>query len=158
MKISARKKAMLPGVIFLMIALIFIMRFGAMILVLTIIPSIIAYFIDHMPGKPSFKVIAACNLASAMPFIIPIIDFSLKKQYTEAGQVMDSLQSWMFVYGGAAGGWGILYLSKFVARVVTLMHYEYAINMLAKKQDILLKEWGEEIAQGSKQPIRKNQS
>ncbi len=145
MSISARNKAFLPGLIFLLIGLIFVMRFGAMILILTIVPSILAFYIDHRPGRPSFKVIAACNISAALPFIVPIIDFSLKKQYSEAGQVMDSAQSWMFIYVGAAAGWGMLYISKFVARVITLMHYEYAVSMLEKKQAILLKEWGEEV-------------
>ncbi|MDX2073651.1 MAG: hypothetical protein SFX19_04715 [Alphaproteobacteria bacterium] len=147
MSLSSRNKAMLPGVIFLMLVTIFIMRFGAIILILTIIPSIVAFFMDRQPRRPHFKVIAACNISAALPFIVPIIDFSLKKQYSEAGAVMDDPMSWAFIYCGAASGWGMLYLAKFVARAVTLMHYEYAISMLEKKQAILLKEWGEEIGQ-----------
>ena len=124
-----------------------VMRFGAIILVLTIIPSIVAFVLDSRPRKPNFKVIAACNLSAALPFIVPIISFSLKKQYSEAGQVMDDPMSWVFIYCGAAAGWGMLYLSKFVARIVTLMHYEYGISLLEKKQDLLVKEWGEGIVQ-----------
>jgi len=145
MKMSARNKALLPGMVFLVISAIFIMRFGALIVILTIIPSVIAYFIDHAPRKPNFKVVAACNLSAAIPFIVPIVGFSLNKQYSEAGQVMENPMTWGFIYCGAAAGWGMLYLSKVVARVITLMHYEYGIKLLEKKQELLVKEWGEEI-------------
>lgn len=126
------------------------MRFGAIILALTIIPSIVAFYLDRTQGRPSFKVIAACNVSAALPFIIPIINFSLNKQYAEAGQVMDNPMSWLFIYCGAAAGWGMLFLSKIVARVLTLMHYAYAVDMLGKKQAILLKEWGEELENAAK--------
>ena len=156
MSISARNKALLPGFIFLLLGMIFFMRFGAMMLVLIVVPSIVAFYIDHRPGRPSFKVIAACNIAAAVPFIVQIVDLSLRKQYSEAGQVMDSLQSWMFVYVGAAAGWGMLHLAKFVARIITLMHYDYAVGMLEKKQTILLKEWGEEILQTNTKKSKNN--
>ncbi len=156
MKLSARNKALLPGMIFIMIGIIFVMRFGAMILVLTIIPSIVAYFIDHQKNRPTFKIIAACNISAALPFIVPIIDFSLKGQYSEAGLVMDDAMIWAFIYCSAAAGWAMIFLAKLVSRTITLMHYEYSVNVLEKKQEILLKEWGEEIipktqAKGRKQ-------
>lgn len=145
MKLSGRNKAFLPGIVFLSLMAIIVLRFGAIILVLTIIPSIVAFFIDRKPGRPTFKVIAACNLSAALPFIVPIIIFSLKKQYAEAGQVMESGMSWAFIYCGAAAGWGMLFLSTFIARIVTLMHYDYSIGVLEKKQELLVKEWGEDI-------------
>ncbi len=145
MSLSARNKALLPGVVFMVLLAIFVMRFGTIILVLTIIPSIVAFFVDRRPHRPSFKVITACNLSAALPFIIPIIDFSLKQQFSEAGRVIEDPMSWAFIYCGAGAGWGMLYLSKFVARVVTLMHYDYAVTVLEKKQQLLVSEWGESI-------------
>lgn len=145
MSLSARNKALLPGMIFLLLIIIFILRFGAIILILTVIPSIVAFFLDHQPRKPGFKIVAACNLSAALPFIVPIVDFSLKKQYSEAGMVMDDAMTWVFIYCGAGAGWGMIYLSKFVARVITLMHYEYGVSVLEKKQELLIKEWGDEI-------------
>lgn len=145
MSLSARNKALLPGMIFLTLIAIFILRFGALILILTIIPSIVAFFVDRRTHKPGFKIVAACNLSAALPFIVPIIDFSLKKQYSEAGMVVDSWQVWAYIYCGAAAGWGMIVLAKFVARVITLMHYEYGVGVLEKKQEILIKEWGDTI-------------
>lgn len=147
MKLSARNKALLPGAIFLVLWAIFIMRFGALIVILAILPSAIAYFIDRTPKKPNFKVVAACNISAALPFIVQIVNFSLKKQFSEAGQVVDNFSVWAFIYFGAAAGWGMLYLAKVVARVITLMHYDYGIKLLEKKQELLVKEWGEEIIQ-----------
>jgi len=144
-RISSRSRALLPGIIFTALLAIFYMRAGAIVLALTIIPAIVAFFLDRQPKRPTFKVIAACNLSAALPAIIPIIDFSLKKQYSEAGQVMDDPMSWAFIYCGAAAGWGMLYLAKFAARVITMMHYEYSVGVLEKKQELLVKEWGEDI-------------
>jgi hypothetical protein len=145
MKLSARNKALLPGMVFLVICGIIIMRFGALMVILTVMPAIIAYFIDHRPKKPSFKVVAACNLSAALPFILNVVDLSLQKQYSEAAQVLSDVMVWGYIYCGAAAGWGMLYLSKVVARVITLMHYEYGIKVLEKKQELLVKEWGEDI-------------
>lgn len=145
MKLSARNKALLPALICLIVAAVFILRFGAIILILTVIPSVVAFFIDHKEGRPTFKVIAACNLSAALPFIVQIVNFSLKKQYTEVGQVMDDPRAWAFIYFGAAAGWGMLFLAKLVGRVVTLMQYDYKMHILEKKQALLVQEWGEGI-------------
>lgn len=157
MALSARNKAMLPGVIFITLGVIVVMRFGALILFLTIIPSIVAFFVDRANGRPSFRVIAACNVASALPYIVQIIDFSLKGYYGEVGKVIDSPVIWARIYCGPAAGWAMLYLAKFVARIITLMHYEYAMGVLEKKQTILLNEWGEEIIPAPSAKARNNQ-
>jgi hypothetical protein len=146
MKLSSRNKAMLPAMIFCIIGAVFYLRFGAIILLLTIVPSIVAYFVDHSEGRPMFKIVSACNLSAALPFIVQIVNFSLKKQYAEAGQVVDDPRVWAFIYFGAAAGYGMLFLAKLVARVVTLMQYDYKMNILEKKQELLVKEWGEEIS------------
>lgn len=150
MKLSSRGKALLPGLIFSAILAIFYLRFGALILMLTILPSILAYFIDHREGKPIFKIIAACNFSSALPFIVPIITHSLKKHYSEAGQVVEDPVVWLYIYCGALAGAAMFYLSKVVARMTTLMHYEYSIKVLEKKQDMLIKEWGDGVSGNNK--------
>lgn len=150
MKLSAANKAFLPGMLFMLLASIFILRFGAILLVIMLIPSLFTYFIDHQPRKPMFKIVAACNLSAALPFIIPLIEYSIKRQYNEAGQMMEEFKVWAFIYCGAAAGWGMLYLSRYVARIITLMHYEYAISLLEKRQDLLVKEWGEGITPQNK--------
>lgn len=147
MAISARSKAFLPGIIFMALILIVVMRFGALILALILLPMIIAFFFDHQKDKPLFKIIAACNLSSSLQFIIPIVQLSLERKFAEAGLVMDNPMSWAFVYCGSAAGWGILYLAKFGSRVVTLMHYDYSISFLQKKQEKLVQEFGESISQ-----------
>lgn len=145
MALSASKKAFLPAIIVCSLTAIVIMRFGAIILVLIIMPMIMAYLLDQNPRKPMFKIISATNLAAAIPFIVPIIKFSLKRQYTEVGLVMENPMSWLFIYVGAASGWAMIQLAKFVSRVFTLMHYEYSIGVLEKRQQALLEEWGEGI-------------
>lgn len=145
MALSSRSKALLPGVIFMLICCIFVLRFGTMILLLFIIPSILAFLIDRKQGKPSFRVIAACNFSAALPYIIPILQFSLKKQYAEAGKVVEDPMVWAYIYAAAGAGWAMLYLSGIVARMITLMHYDYSIKLLEKKQEILEREWGEDI-------------
>ena len=145
MKLSTRNKALLPGLIFLMIGAVFYLRFGAIILLLTIVPSIVAFCIDQQPHRPMFKVSAACNISAALPFIVQIVNFSLKKQYTEAGQVVDDPRIWAFIYFGAVAGWGLLFLSKLVARFIMLMQYDYKMRFLERKQELLVREWGEDI-------------
>lgn len=145
MALSARKKALLPGIAFMIIMAIVVLRFGAIILILTVLPSMLAYFLDHKPRKPMFKIIAACNISAALPFIVPIVAFSLKKHYHEAGKIVEDPMVWAYIYCAAGAGAGMLYLSKIVARIITLMHYDYSVKLLEKKQDMLVKEWGENI-------------
>lgn len=149
MALSARKKALLPGLAFLIIMAIFVLRFGAIILILTVLPTMLAFFLDHKPKKPMFKIIAACNISAALPFIVPIISFSLKKHYSEVGKLVDDPRVWVFIYCAAAAGAAMLFLSKIVARIITLMHYDYSVKLLEKKQDLLVKEWGDEITVNS---------
>ena len=147
MPLSASKKAFIPAIAICILTSIIVLRFGALILMLILLPAILAFFLDRDSRRSMFKIVAACNLSAALPFIVPIIEYSLKKKYAEVGLVMEQPISWVFVYCGGAAGWAMLYLSKFASKIVTLMHYEFSVAQLEKKQQLLIKEWGESIAE-----------
>ena len=52
---------------------------------------------------------------------------------------------WLLVYSGAAAGWCLIYLCRFIARFIVTLMYEYNTSSLENMQKRLVEEWGQEI-------------
>lgn len=138
-------KLMLPVFILLGIALLVMLQFGFIFLLLATLPSFVAYYIDADKGKPTFKIVAACNFAATLPSIMPMIRASLKMKHYDVSYVLQDPDVWLIVYGGAALGWGIVYSCRIMANAVISIIYDYNRESLEQFQGKLVREWGEDI-------------
>jgi hypothetical protein len=138
-------KAFLPLMIVVGAAAIVLLQFGFIFLLLALLPSFMASYVDTEAGKPAFKTVFACNLAATLPYLVPMLEAGVKLRHYDTSAILDNPSTWLFVYSGAAAGWCLIYLCRFIARFVVMMMYEYNIAMLEAQQKRLLEEWGQQI-------------
>jgi hypothetical protein len=141
------KNALLSLVLIISGVLIVLMQFGFIFLLLAMMPSIVAYYVDAHPRKTSFKIVFAGNISAALPTLMPMIRTGLNMRPVDVVSVVQDPSVWMFIYLGAGAGWALIYLCKYIARFVVTMSFEYSIKTLENEQQMLVEEWGEDITQ-----------
>lgn len=138
-------KAFIPLLLVLICAGIVVLRFGFIFLLLALLPTIVAYYIDHTPKKPIFKTVASCNIAATLPTIAPMIRAGIAMKDYDISSVLRDASVWLMVYTGAAVGWCLIFLCRYIARFIVTLMYEYNINALEGLQKQLVEEWGQRI-------------
>ncbi len=139
------QKLIVPLMIIVCILLIGLLQLGFIFLILALLPSITAYFIDEDYYRINFRTIFACNLAATIPTITPMFISGLKLKHFDIGAVIGNPQVWLFIYSGAAIGWCMIYISGHLARVFLDIQYKFRSAALEKSQAKLLEEWGDTI-------------
>lgn len=124
-----------------------ILQFGFIFLIVALLPAITSYFIDNTPGHGVFKTVLATNFAAAMPSLAPMVQAGVSFKYIDVWAIAANPRVWLTIYGGAAAGWCLIYLSRFIARFLLIIAYEYRIAAMERMQKKLADEWGEQIRQ-----------
>jgi hypothetical protein len=138
-------KLVLPLLVIVCILLIAMLQFGFIFLVVALLPSIAAFFVDSGYERSAFRTIFACNLAAIMPTITPMFVSGLKFKHYEIGQTVSDPKVWLYIYSGAAIGWGMIYFGLGIGRVVLSIKHKFKVRMLEWAQEKLLEEWGEQV-------------
>jgi hypothetical protein len=139
------KKLIKPLLIVLSIVLIVTIQLGFIFLLLGLLPSVIAYYLDSHSEKATFKTIAACNLAAMLPWLVPILIAGAQfKQYDSYALMVDPYV-WLVVLGGPTVAWCLVYICSFASSFVVSSVYEYNAASLERFQKKLIEEWGEDI-------------
>lgn len=125
--------------------LFFVLKLGVIFIILAMLPTIVAYFIDITPGKQVARVVGACNLAAALPTILPLLQAGIRMERIEVTSIMSNPLNWLIIYGGAAGGWGLIFLCQFISKFFVVVYLEYKVASLGRFQQRLLDEWGQQI-------------
>lgn len=142
MSSRAMGKAMMPILAVGGLAGIVLLRGGFIFLLLAMLPSVMAYYMDHTADKSMFKTVFACNFAATLPTLTPLLQGS---KHFDIGTIMTTPMVWLFVYGGAAAGWCLIFLCRLVSRLFIVLLYEYKIATLEKIQKKLTDEWGTQL-------------
>jgi hypothetical protein len=140
---SGFSKLVIPGLFVVSMAAVVVLQKGALFILLAMLPAIMAYFIDNHPKKAMFKTILACNFASTLPSLVPMIKAGLAMKQLDVSAIMGNPSTWLFVYSGAAAGWCLVFLCRMVARFIMILSYEYNIIHLEWVQRRLTEEWGD---------------
>lgn len=143
--LASAQKLILPLLIVVSLMLIVMLQFGFIFLMLAMLPSITIYFLDTDPHRATFRTVFACNLAATIPSLTPMFISGLKFKHYEVGTIIGDPRAWMLIYGGAAGGWVLIYLCRYLSRVGLTMQYELRASMQERLQERLLEEWGEPL-------------
>lgn len=105
-------------------------------------PSIVAYFIDRLPGKNTSTTVTLFNLAGVSIFVMQIL-----QGHRSIGNISESINFHWFlvVYLFAGCGWFVVWILPKI--VISLSEYriQRRIELMEEKLDDLLEEWGEEV-------------
>jgi hypothetical protein len=149
------QKLILPLSIIVCILLIGVLQLGFIFLILALLPSITAYFIDEDYEITNFRTIFACNLAATIPTLTPIFESGLKMKHYEVGSIIGNPHVWLFIYGGAAIGWAMIHFSSQVAYIFLDIQYKLRSSSLERAQERILEEWGESVKPQETKPVKK---
>lgn len=140
-------KLFLPVVIVLSIVGVFMLHIGYIFILLAMIPSFAAYYVDKGSSKSLFKTVAACNFSATIPAMAPMLSASIHNAPYEITKTIADPFVWLFIYISAAAAWGLSFLCKIVARYVVVLVFEYRIALLERAQKKLLEEWGTQLTE-----------
>jgi hypothetical protein len=141
------QKLIIPLMIIVGIILIVVLQLGFIFLLIALLPSIAAYFVDDDAELSTFRTIFACNLAATLPALTPVFVSGLKLKHYDIGSIISNPNVWLFIYSGAAIGWCMIYFSSHVARVFLEIQYKFRVSALERAQTRLLEEWGDQVRQ-----------
>jgi hypothetical protein len=127
--------------------LLFTLKLGIIFVILAMLPTVVAYFMDTTPGKQLTRAIGVCNLAGALPWLLPMMKSGIRLERIEIIPLMTNPKAWIIIYGAAIGGWFLVFLCRFIARFLVVVFLEYKIVSLERFQQKLLEEWGQQIRQ-----------
>jgi hypothetical protein len=127
--------------------LLFTLKLGVIFVILAVLPTVVAYFMDNAPGKQVTRAIGVCNLAGALPWLLPMLIAGMRMERIEIIPLMTNPKAWIIIYGAAAGGWLLVFLCRFIARFLVVVFLEYKIASLERFQQKLVDEWGQQIRQ-----------
>ncbi|MEQ1789770.1 MAG: hypothetical protein ABL857_04940 [Rickettsiales bacterium] len=139
------QKLIFPLMIIVCILLILLLQLGFIFLLIALLPSIAAYFVDEDSDLASFRTIFACNLAATLPILTPMFISGLKMKHYNVGSIIGNPSIWLFIYSGAAIGWVMIYFSKHVARAILDIQYKLRTASLERSQVRISEEWGDSI-------------
>lgn len=127
------------------LAMIVFFQAGFLFVLLGLMPSMVAYFVDTATGKPTFKCVLSCNLAGMIPtFADVLISESMPATMQ---MLMNDLFTWFIVYGSAAGGYALLTTCRTLTLIGIIITWDARIESFLKKQEKLVKEWGPKVKQ-----------
>ena len=134
--------------IFLLIGLalmIFVLKLGVIYVILAMLPTCVAYFIDNTTGKQAARVVGACNLAATLPTLLPMLMNGMRLERIDVTPLMGNYKNWLIIYAAAAGGWCIVFFCRFIARFFVVVYLDYKVAALERFQQKLLAEWGDSL-------------
>jgi len=114
-----------------------------MLLVGGMIPTVVAFIVDHSPRHLA-RTVAATNLAGLVLPALAIL--SGGSNFAAAFAVLREPQNWLMMYGAAAIGWIINAIMPALARIIIDMRAEQMNRQLMHRGEALIKEWGEEVS------------
>lgn len=129
--------------IIISIALVILLRTTFIFLILGMLPSIVAYYVDVSKNRSKFHTIAACNLSGVLPFVVDIFAHG---NSTESMQMFLG-DVWVFfiMYMSAGFGYVLVNASPHLAAFVINIFNQRHISRLNHAQKKLLQEWGPDI-------------
>lgn len=136
------------SIIFLIIITLFLVAFlrtGFIFLVIAMLPTIIAYYIDRKRPRTKFHTVFACNFSGVFPFLMQLIkEGSNSSGYTT--EMMSNMVNWLIVYGSAGFGYLLIGTTPLLAQMLISLVNKGQIARFESMQQRIIKEWGNEVS------------
>ena len=115
------------------------------VLVVGIIPSIVAMFIDREPGRNATIAVTATNLSGVAPFVMELLVSGATM--TRAIAMINDVFVLAVMFGTAAIGWGLVLGMPKVAAVYISVSNDAKVQAMLREQRRMVEEWGEAVTE-----------
>lgn len=131
--------------IIISLVLMGVLRQGFLFIIIGLLPSIVAYYMDVSSGRYSFKTIFACNLSGMLHYIGIMLHEGPSSIVLQS--VMGNAQNWVIIYGSALLGWLLVEICPMIAQVMIVGFNQTQIGRIERLQKKIEGEWGPEVTQ-----------
>jgi len=114
------------------------------VLVVGMVPTAVALFIDRDPEKFSAISVAALNFAGVSPYLVDLV-FG-EATFGHAFALVSNVFVLVVIYGAAAAGWVLVLALPPLVAIVLRFSADARIEALRKEQRQLVDDWGEDVA------------
>jgi hypothetical protein len=120
-----------------------VLKLGVFLLFFGMLPAIVAYETDHTRFKFLFSTVAAFNFAGVFPDMMQVFIEGGSFEILKIKLLDPSV--WLIMYGSAALGWSLVWLSPIIASTTLEGIYSGRILHLEGLQKRGEEEWGPEV-------------
>jgi hypothetical protein len=125
------------------------LRTGFMFVIIGLLPSIVAYYMDITADRYTFKTIFACNLCGMLPYIGRMLHEGPSSALLQ--NLMGTAMNWVIIYGTAILGWLLVEICPMIAQVLIAGFSQAQITRIERLQKKIEREWGPEVTELSKE-------
>lgn len=141
-KKGGRLKTIILG-LFGTLILIYFINFAALLVLLGLLPSFVAGYVDRSPDHAKAKVVTACNLAGIVPFVADLLRQGITSSNVHS--VLLSGYTWMVMLSAAGLGWALVWGFPKGAHAVLEYTHKNNIAAMRKRQQQIIDEWGQDV-------------
>ncbi len=132
-------------IILISILCIIFLRTGFIFVVIALLPTIVAYYLDTTSSRAKFHTVFACNLSGLLPRIAEMLkEGNQSSSYTT--EMMSNSMHWLTIYASAGFGWLLVFATPLFAQFIISAFNQGKISHFQSVQDRIIKEWGPEVA------------
>lgn len=126
------------------LTLIVLTQMTYVFIIIGILPSIVAYYVDTTANKSTFHTVFACNMSGVLPFVVKLIDNG--NRTSEIQSMLSDMEVLFIMYISAAFGWVLVKGMPYCAALLISGLNERQISKYKGRQKDLIKEWGPDVA------------
>ena len=123
------------------------LRTGFVFVIIAMLPSIVAYYMDVTTERYLFKTIFGLNLAGLLPSLGKMLTAGHSSALLQA--TMGNIGNWMMIYGAAMVGWLLIEICPMIANAMIVGFHNTQITRISRSQNKIQEEWGPEVRQMS---------
>lgn len=123
--------------------LIYFINFAALLVMLGLLPSFVAGYVDRSPDLAKAKVVTACNIAGIVPFVADLMRQGITSSNVHG--VLLSGGTWVVILGAAGLGWALVWGFPRGAHAVLDFIQKSNVAAMHKRQQQIIDEWGMEV-------------
>src|SRR3954468_4608124 len=142
--VARPKRRIVSTALWIMVPLVMVVAPATvLLLVLGLLPTIVAWFVDRREEKYAAYCVGGFNLSGVMPYLFVL--WAGGNTMHAFGVIAKSPFSWAVMLGAAALGWLANYWAPQVAMRVRRIRDRNEVSRLRKRQEQILEEWGPEV-------------
>lgn len=144
-KTSCKTKVL---IIILSLLMMGMLRTGFIFVIIALLPSIVAYYMDITIERYRFKTIFACNLCGVLPYIEKMLYAGPSSAVLQS--IMGNIVNWILIFGAALVGWLLSEICPMIAQMMVGSMHQAHISRIERMQRKIEGEWGNEVVQITK--------
>lgn len=124
-------------------------RTGFIFVLIGLLPSIVAYYVDVTVERYTFKTVLACNLCGMMQFLEQMLIAGPSSATLQA--IMGHGINWFVIYGSALMGWLLVQICPTLSQIMVIGFHQSQAARIQNLQKKIVSEWGKEVTEFGKE-------